>query len=310
VQNGTDAGYKADALEAFSSLIQYSAPNNISPALDAATPAVSLVINAGTLVPVTGGGVTASMGLTAYQSDFSATALPGANAVASVYMHSGVMNEYILDAATGSNTDWVVTQPLKNRYVTNLAAISPYTATLTAGGACETVSFSYFNREEQGAAASGNDFSPPPPSGPANSICWESNVLSLRSTAGASSTLGTASGVLGSVNNTNINITTGYQNGWAIMNFTGTNAAGTGLVSPASQRVVLNQNPVSPATVIAPVVTPPAVTTFNGLPVTGFMIRTFNNGTLSCTGATGASGSCQGTYSALFNHSYRNTITP
>lgn len=305
VQNGTDAGYKADALEAFSATTQYSAPSTLFPALDSANPPVSLVVNAGTLI-----GTGASMGITAYQSDFTAAVSPspGANAVASVYMHSGVMNEYILDAATGSNTDWVITQPLKNRYVTNTAAISPYTATLTAGGACELVSFTYFNREEQGAAASGVDFSPPPPTGPANSICWESNVLSLRSTTGASSTLPpSSSGVLGSVNNTNIAITTGYQNGWALLNFTGTNAApgGTGLATPTSTRVVLNQ--VTGA-VPAPAAAGPVV--FSGLPVTGFMIRTFNNGTLTCTGASGASASCQGTYSALFNHSYRNTITP
>jgi len=302
VNNGTDAGYKADALEAFSATTQYSAPSTLFPALDSANPPVSLVVNAGTMI-----GTGASMGITAYQSDFSTAASPspGANAVASVYMHSAVMNEYILDAATGSNTDWVITQPLKNRYVTNTAAITPYTATLTAGGACETVSFAYFNREEAGAAASGVDFSPPPPTGPANAICWESNVMSMRSTTGASSTLPAgSSGVLGSVNNTNISIATGYQNGWALLSFTGTNAAGTGLTAPASTRVVLNQ------VIGAPTLAAAAAVRFNGLPVTGFMIRTFNNGTLSCTGSSGAAGSCQGTYSALFNHSYRNLITP
>jgi len=304
VNNGTDVGYKADALEAFSVTAQYSAPSTLTPALDSANPPVSLVVNAGTII----GG--ASMGITAYSSDFSAAASPspGANAVASVFMHSSVMNEYILDAATGSNTDWVITQPLKNRYVTNTAAITPYTATLGAGGACETVSFTYFNREEQGAAASGVDFSPPPPTGPANSICWESNVLSMRSTTGASASLPAGnSGPLGSVNNTNINITTGYQNGWALLSFIGTNSApgGTGLPAPASTRVVFNQT--TPA---APTITAAAPVVFSGLPVTGFMVRTFNNGTLSCTNSAGTTGSCQGTYSALFNHSYRNTITP
>lgn len=302
VQNGTDMGYKADALEAFSATTQYSAPSTLFPALDSANPPVSLVVNAGGVI-----GTGASMGITAYQSDFTASTSPspGANAVASVYMHSSVMNEYILDAGTGSNTDWVITQPLKNRYVTNTAAISPYTATLTSGGACETVTFAYFNREEAGAAASGVDFSPPPPTGPANAICWESNVMSLRSTTGASSSLPTgSSGVLGSVNNTNISISTGYQNGWAIMSFAGTNAVGSGLASATSSRVVLNQ------VIGAPTVTAAGPVVFNGLPVTGFMVRTFNNGTLQCTGASGTAGTCQGTYSALFNHSYRNTITP
>jgi len=298
VNNGQDAGYKADALEAFSSVAQYSAPSTLTPALDSATPPISLVVNAGALV----GG--ASMGITAFQSNFAGTALPGANAVASVYMHSAVMNEYVLDVGTGSNTDWVVTQPLKNRYVTNTAAISPYTATLNENGACEAVSFAYFNREEQGAAASGTDFSPPIPGAPGNAICWESTVLSLRSTQGPSASLGSTSGILGSVNSTAINITTGYQNGWAMLAFTGTNATTTGLVSASSVPVAFNQ------TAPAPVVGAAAATTFRGLPATGFMIRNFNNGTLSCTNAAGATGSCQGAYGSLFNHSYRNTILP
>jgi hypothetical protein len=45
--------------------------------------------------------------------------------------------------------------------------------------------------------------------------------------------------------------------------------------------------------------------TFFGLPVTGFMVRTFSNNTLTCGTA-----SCQGNYGSAFNHSYRTTITP
>ncbi|HZZ94539.1 MAG TPA: hypothetical protein VFE23_18390 [Usitatibacter sp.] len=299
VNNGQDAGYKADALEAFSNIPQYTAPTSTFPALDNPSPAVSLVVNAGTLLGAAP--AAASMGVTAYLSDFTTSpTLAGARAVASVYMHSAVMNEYVLDAATASNTDWVVTQPLKNRFVSNTTAVAPYTATLTAGGACETVSFTYFNREEQSAAASGVDFSPPPPTGPANSICWESNVLSIRNGTGASAALPSgSSGVLGSVNNTNININSSFQNGWALLAFTGTNATGTGLVAPAGSRVSLdNVTPPAPVTTaVAP--------TFFGLPVTGFMIRNFANGSLTCGTAT-----CQGNYGSLFNHSYRNTITP
>jgi hypothetical protein len=45
--------------------------------------------------------------------------------------------------------------------------------------------------------------------------------------------------------------------------------------------------------------------TFFGLPVTGFMVRNFRNGQLTCAGAV-----CQGNYGSLFGHSYRTTITP
>ena len=295
VNSGNDVGYKADALEAFSNVAQYTFPTSTFPALDSATPAVSLVVNAGGLIGVSP--AAASMGITAYLSDFSTATIPGARATASVFMHAAVMNEYILDSGTGSATDWVITQPLKNRFVSNTAAIAPYTQTLTASGACETVAFQYFNREEQGAAAQGTDFSPIPPGASPNSICWESNVLSIRN--GSSNLSTNASGVLGSVNNTNINVTPTFQNGWANLLFTGTNATGVGLVAPAGSRVTLNQTaPLAPAIVAGGA-------TFQGLPVTGFMVRTFVNGTLNCGTAA-----CQGNYSALFKHSYRNTITP
>ena len=299
VNNGQDAGYKADALEAWSNVAQYSPPTSTTPNLANALPAVSLVVNAGGL-DVNG----ASMRATAYLTDFGAAALSGvpagARAVASVYMHSAVMNEYILDSATRSNTDWVITQPLKNLFVTNVTAATPYTAVMTSGGACESIGFTYFNREEASATASGSDFSPTPPAGPASSLCWESNVLSIRNGAGHMPT-GIASGVLGSLNTTSVSVNSSFQNGWALLSFLGANAvSGMSGALATSQRVVLDQVGPVPATVSTP-----GAVTFFGLPVTGFMIRNFQNGSLTCGTAT-----CQGNYGSLFNHSYRTTITP
>lgn len=299
VNNGQDAGYKADALEAFSNVPNYTIPTSITPQLGDAAPAVSLVINAGGL-NASGG----SMRATAYLTDFTGTVsgvTGGSRAVASVFMHSSVMNEYVLDSGTGSNTDWVITQPLKNLFVTNVTAATPYTAVLTSGGACETISFTYFNREEQSAIAGGADFSPIPPGGPASSLCWESNVLSIRN-GQAHMPTGTASGVLGSLNTTAVTVTSTFQNGWAIMNFTGTNAnAPVGMAGSlaTSQRVSLDQVAPPAAAVVAGAVT------FFGLPVTGFMVRNFRNGSLTCGTVT-----CQGNYGSLFGHSYRTTITP
>jgi hypothetical protein len=299
VNNGQDAGYKADALDAFSNVVQYTVPTSITPQLGNASPAVSLVINAGGL-DANG----ASMRATAYLTDFTGTVsgvTGGTRAVASVFMHSAVMNEYVLDSGTGSNTDWVITQPLKNLFVSDVTAATPYTAVLTSGGACETISFTYFNREEASATAGGSDFSPIPPSGSPSSLCWESNVLSIRNGQSHMPT-GTASGVLGSANTTSVSVTPTFQNGWAILTFTGANAnvpVGMAGALATTQRVRLDS--VAPP---AAVVTPGAVTFF-GLPVTGFMVRNFRNGGLTC-----ASGTCQGNYGSLFTHSYRTTITP
>ena len=321
VGNGQDFGYKADALEAWSNVVNFTTPDNVLPHLGSASPAVSLVINAGTLLAPTGAGSTASMGITAFLTNFGLVAgsngtPAGARAVASVFMHTAVMNEYILDNDSDSNTDWVVTQPLKNLFVSNTFATTPYTALLTASGACETIGFTFFDRDERTAAAALGDFSPAPPGAPASSMCWEANVLSIRNPSALATHMptGNVSGVLGSVNVTNVNVTSGFQNGWGVLTFTGANATPTGTIGMAgsvaasSFQVQLNQT-VVPAPAIAA-----SATTFYGLPVTGFMVRTFRNGNIAggCPAVPPATGTvtCQGNYGSLFAHSYRNVIRP
>lgn len=299
VNSGRDAGYKADALDGWRNASFYTDSGFTQPNLGDAIPTTSLVIRSGDVDPITG----ASTLITAYRTDFATISgvLAGTRAVASVFMHSSVMNEYVLDNASASLTDWVITQPLKNQFVNDVTAAQPYTNVLTASGACELVGFTFFNREERGATAAGSDFSPLPPAGPANSLCWESTVLSIRNPGAAHMPAdATVSTVLGSRNLTNVNVTSGFQNGWGELSFAGLGAL-NGLAGAAatSQRISLGTNaPVMGA------VTPGAVT-FVGLPVTGFMIRTFANGGLTCGTAA-----CQGNYGAAFGHSYRTTIRP
>lgn len=292
VNNGADAGYSPDALAEFRTAAFYTDIANDAPNLGSADP-VSIVVNTGTL---TAAGTPA--GATVYRSDWATQsgATAGSRAVAAVYMHTAVMNEYILDATTRSLTDWVVTQPVKRLFVSATTAIQPYTNVLTAGGACETIGFTFFNREEQGAAAQGVDFSPIPIGGSPNSICWESTVLSFRNGA-AHLPAATASSVLGSANVTNVTVTSTFQNGWGFLTFAGTGAAaGLGAVA-SSDRSALGGAAIPAGTA--------SVQTFFGLPVTGFMVRTFQNGNLACGTAT-----CQGNYGSAFNHTYRTTITP
>lgn len=298
VNSGRDSGYKADALDAWRTASDYSDAGSAAPTLGDATPATSLVINTG---GIDVGGTGSSSLATVYRTDWTAVSgvTAGTRATAAVFMHSSILNEYILDAATASNTDWVITQPLKRAFVTTTTAATPYTNVLTTDGACETINFTYFDREERSATASGVDFSPLPPSAQPNSLCWESNVLSIRN--GNSTGATTASLVLGSVNVTNVNVTPTFQNGWAKLTFAGANAATNGMAGSAasSDRTAVGTNVAAIAAGTA------GAQTFFGLPSTGFMIRTFDNGTLTCS-----SGSCQGNYSALFRHSYITTIAP
>lgn len=296
VNNGQDAGYKADALEAWRSTAFYTDAGFITPSLSDASPATSVVVRSGDR-DATG----ASVLITAYRSDFvtTSTVPAGARAVASVYMHTAVINEYVLDTGSASLTDWVITQPLKRVFVSSTTAAQPYTNVLTASGACETIGFTFFNREERSATAAGADFSPLPPAGSPNSLCWESNVLSIRNGAAHMPASTTQSSVLGSFNVTNVNVNTTFQNGWARLSFTGAGATTLGMGSTISDRSIMDSTALT--TTLAGGV--PA--TFFGLPVTGFMVRTFANGNLTCGAAT-----CQGNYGSLFNHSYLTTITP
>jgi hypothetical protein len=211
-------------------------------------------------------------------------------------MHSNVANEYILEGATRSNTDWVLTFPTKRLFVNAGTAIAPFTNVLTASGACEVIDLVYFNREERTAGTSGVDFSPTPPGAPANSLCWESTVLSFRNgSTNAPTTPAAPSLVLGSQNVTTVSVTSTFQAGWAALHFSGANASTVGLVS----------EPTSITTVIATGVGAAGAQTFHGLPVVGFMIRTFDNGNLTCGTAT-----CQGNYGGSVSHAYTNFITP
>jgi hypothetical protein len=211
-------------------------------------------------------------------------------------MHTAVMNEYILDATTQSLTDWVVTQPMKRFFVSSTTAAQPYTNVLTASGACETIGLTFFNREEQGAAASGVDFSPAPLAGAPNSLCWESTVVSFRNGA-AHLPAATASSVLGSANVTNVTVTSTFQNGWATLSFA-QNAVAAGMGSfVSSDRAALSGLAIPAGTA--------GEQTYFGLPVTGFMVRTFANGSLTCGTAT-----CQGNYGSAFHHNFRTLITP
>jgi hypothetical protein len=300
VNNGQDMTYKADALEAFRDAPAYSPPAALSPALVDATPAVSVVINAGGIAAGAGPGGS-STAITAYRTTFIAASgvAAGARAVASVFMHTNVINEFILDPGTASNTDWVITQPLKHPYfVTNATARQPYSNVLTSAGACEGISFQSFNREEAGQVASASDFSPPGIV-PTETLCWESTVLSIRNSPAVAGqpTDQTISGVLGSRNTRTVSVGS-FASGWANLSFTGPGASSLGMGALTSERV--NLTGVGPAAV-----TGAGAVTFFGLPVTGFAVRTFANGTLTC-----GTGSCQGNYGGLFRHSYMNRITP
>jgi hypothetical protein len=286
VASGRDTMYNANAFGAWRTGPLYTDIGNDNPNFANTSPASSIVVNPPNV----------------YFSSFSTTTTValtvggGAKAASATMMHSNVGNEYILEGATRSNTDWVLTFPTKRLFVNAGTAIAPFSNVLTTSGACEVIDLFYFNREERSAGTSGVDFSPTPPGAPANSLCWESTVLSFRNgSANAPTTPAAPSLVLGSQNVTTVSVTSTFQAGWAAVHFSGAGASTTGLVS----------EPTSITTVIATGVAAAGAQTFHGLPVVGFMIRTFDNGALTCGTAT-----CQGNYGGSVSHAYTNFITP
>ena len=172
------------------------------------------------------------------------------DAVSAALMHNTLMNEYVLDTATKSGTDWVVTFPTKKFYVSGSTASPPFQNAFT-GVSCDDIGVTTYDREERNVTVQGG-FSPPTPGSPL-SLCYEANVITFNS-----------SNVLGSVNFRDIDaakLPTSAQNGWAVLDFT-KNVSG----STVTAHRLTSVNPVA---------------TFNGLPVIGFMAQTFVNDVLA-----------------------------
>ena len=297
VLNGASMTYKADALGAYNNVpggfyFDVTTPN---PLLGAnAVPAQDLVLANNNAYFDTWGVL-------------AGNAVPGARAVASVFMHTNVMNDYILDSNTQSNTDWVLTFPGKNEFVTTATAFPPYTATLTTAGACESVQFTFFNRDEQSFLPATGGFSPQPTGvgGPGQgNLCWESTVVSVRNGAAWNavndvSTTNLRSAVLGSRNVTAVTVLSQFENGWINMAFTGTRAT-AGILANGGLGTTLSGSTGTTAA---------GQHTYFGLPVTGFMVTARRNAAVACT-VNGANANCAGNYAGLWNHSYRTTILP
>jgi len=291
VLSGQDFTYNADALGALFLAANVTAPSLVTPNLSSAD-AMSTVINSGAVV----------QGITVYRTDWNVLlsgVTGGARASAATFMHTSIMNEYVLDSGSQSLTDWVITMPTKRYFVSSTTAATPFTNVLTTAGACETIGFTFFNREEASATTTGANFSPLPPAGQPNSLCWESTVLSVKNGATHIPTASSPSALLGSVNNTNVTVSSTFQNGWAILSFAGANATGTNGMAGA----LATSDRVNPLLAGQPIAF--GAVTYYGLPSTGFMVRSFKNGNLACGTAT-----CQGNYGGLFTHNYRTLVTP
>jgi hypothetical protein len=206
-----------------------------------------------------------------------------ADAVSAVLMHNQVMNEFVLDAATKSGTDWVITFPTKRFYVGNgtgtPAKLFQKNFNKTAFS-CDDVLINIFDREER-TVTTPQSFSPPTPGAAPTSLCYEANVLTFNNT-----------NVLGSKNLQSLS--TGFADGWLDIHL----SSGTDLVT---YHKLVNTHTVHVSGVTSG--NTASTFTWQGLPVIGFAVQSFTNGTLVVGGTN-----VLANYGGNFAHRYATLI--
>ena len=272
VADGTNFTVNADALAGLSTLPFHRHASDAYPDFDAVE-----------IDPV--GLVLADGSLYRFQAK---TAL---EAVEFALMRSTIENEVILDAATRSNTDWVVTMPTRRFHIAGeQPGFAPFNDTYSNSHLGHDIPISMDFRARSGGGFSFTDAAPATsatqvtayiPIDATTSVVGFAKDPTL--TPATFKRLSGASRVLGSVNGPVIGL--GADSGSAALYF---RTSGTAL--PTS--ITATDGSVSSQQVGVP-----------GLPTLGFMVRTFRNGTLSCGSAI-----CQGNYGAAFPHRSSRTL--
>jgi hypothetical protein len=221
----------------------------------------------------------------------------GLQAVDSVLMRTGLSNEFILDPGTASSTDWVVTMPTRRLHLSATSATAPFSAasgTLDAG--CEAFASPRFDREantSNGHWCTSYNFDdcPVPVSDPG--LCASATVIGWRRTRSTAGSVFGSTNVVRSSHVYSESVSAAlyedlnyFLNGAIRLQFSSSGPR-AGLASLAtSSRMELRSGAFETGAFQV-----------QGLPVMGFMARTFVNGTLSC-----AATKCQGSYASAFAH--------
>lgn len=188
------------------------------------------------------------------------------DSVSAVLARTNVMNDYVVGLDFDALTDWVVTFPTKRFYVNpgvksdaaaaDKVARAPFSQKWITdkSQSCDTIGITYYDREEKTEIGE-DDFSPKPETQEA-SLCNEVNTISIVQNGGEGGLLGAE------FTNAQIELASGFNAGWMDITFN-SDAAADGLVS------------VNGVTV-------------KGLPVIGFAVTSFTNGTLEVEGVNGS----------------------
>jgi len=288
--------FSPTAIDAWTVLNSYTEAGSVSPKLIDVSPTTSNIFTSAGVV--------------------TATWPVGPNAMSAVLMRNTVQNEFILDAGTQSQTDWIVTFPTKRYFTLTGPGAAPVASAPFANnfhntvndGSCDPYSVSLFNREEQGPTG-GTTLPQPSPLPPTvivgNQLCWEANVIPF----------GTAS-LLGSTNTnplvaslqsfvsgaTSVAVApatpalrgTQGPNGWFLMNFNHPVVAGA---SNTQALVPTGGGITALGGALVAFGAAPSGSHF-GLPVVGAMVHNYKN-----TGVVSQ-------YGGVIDHKFTRSVTP
>jgi len=258
VDDGTLVAYDATAIDGFwgPEQIAHTNPGVVTPNLNSSNNTTSNVFANGQVVT----------------DDWSF----GVQALNATIMFDKMMNEYNVNPAIGTRSEWVVTFPTKGFHTDrgfggniiggSTTPIPPFTdlwalrEDLSLSPACESMDLDFWNREE-GTEQQGLIVSPPPPV-QGFQLCREVNIIRFASSGGVpaqTEILKEPQRSSDALTFTNFNLPSGFNNGWLQFNFGNVpSSAGGG----------------------ARVATAEDGTQYFGLPTIGFWAQRFTNGEL------------------------------
>lgn len=160
VMEGTAYAYDAVALDGWSSKVQFGAIGG-GPLLTAANPAVSSIVDGQRLL--------------------TSTWTTGIDAVNAVLSASTLETEFMREASVAGATDVAYALPTRPLLVDANRALPPFSARLTAQGACERVSDSTLDRNEGPYDPNGGPHFPELV--PYGALCWTTTVQSFNASS-------------------------------------------------------------------------------------------------------------------------------
>jgi hypothetical protein len=225
-----------------------------------------------------------------FSGDYDGDAVSRLQALNATIMASEVYNDYVTDTAIAATTDWLMTFPTKAFHVSNgvTEPVEPFSELWTGQSACEPTSLGAVDREEStpppppAPGSAGPDFSPAPPTppGPAPSnndvpLCYETTIVQF----GTETAMGSDTVAVG------VNAFLDASNGWATISMLPAALDGTLDLCGTDGDSTTTPDQTNPCDRTITGDSAGADVNMTGLPVVGFAVQKYVNGSANSSGA-------------------------